>query len=156
MNLRASALKGTAARLVSIVEELALPLGLRLGLASVTLRKSLAGYENRNRDSPGYGDVEEAEEVDYMRSVEIKNLVSLQGELLLDTVSLESKEGGMVPRGWDYRFWDWDDDDEEVEDYDHPGDDAVSTVSPVTVVSEWTLLTHSNTGVCPYSSWSVA
>lgn len=83
-NLSGSALKGADAQLISILEEVARPLGFRLGLANLICAES--GYSNVMSEWEEVT-MDEVEET----TVEIKHLVDLHGELIQDAFEYEVK-----------------------------------------------------------------
>ncbi|KAH9856448.1 hypothetical protein C2E23DRAFT_901090 [Lenzites betulinus] len=95
VNLRKDVLRGDDARLVSLVEEYAVPRGLRVALASITLYQSDLAYEKLERHdrTQRYGRIEWDHNSDdsEMYWAFMENLVTLHGDLLFGTVSFKDE-----------------------------------------------------------------
>lgn len=127
-NLRKTALTSSTARLVSVVEALALPFNLRLGLASVTGYREGSGPENRDSDSSQYGQID-WDAITDSDSTSVENLVDLRGRLLLDSLSFEDESDEMAP--YDFNETVFNETDEVDEYLEHQDWDGVSFTHPL-------------------------
>ena len=89
-NLSARALEGSDARLVALLDAVGAPLGVRVGLASVTGTRVGVVYDEGERELLGMGDAS--------TTVEVENLVALDGAFVREGV-LEMRGGRVVDAG---------------------------------------------------------
>ncbi|KAJ7623336.1 hypothetical protein FB45DRAFT_925321 [Roridomyces roridus] len=104
-NLSASALKGSDAHIMALLDTLAKEIGFSLGLANLELRQSGAadddGHDHYRRDKYGYGeeDSEDDQEVDFMEisdtTLEVSNFVDPEGHPI-DDCDLQVDDDGSL------------------------------------------------------------